>query len=66
MTFGYPPVKYDDRGHGVGSVAELVATDAVVNRQRMTVAESGTIILNGRPDQGRRAIASIPDHRDPA
>ncbi|WP_455835341.1 LutC/YkgG family protein [Pseudarthrobacter siccitolerans] len=55
-------IKYDGGAHGVRSVAELDAIDAVVTSSAVTVAESGTIILDGSPDQGRRAISLIPDH----
>jgi L-lactate dehydrogenase complex protein LldG len=55
-------ITYDGGGHGVRSVAELDAIDAVVTSSAVTVAESGTIILDGSPDQGRRAISLIPDH----
>ena len=44
------------------SVAELDAVDAVVTGSAAAVAETGTIILDGSPDQGRRAISLIPDH----
>jgi L-lactate dehydrogenase complex protein LldG len=55
-------IKYDGGAHGVRSVAELDAISAVVTSSAVTVAESGTIILDGSPDQGRRAISLIPDH----
>jgi L-lactate dehydrogenase complex protein LldG len=55
-------IKYDGGAHGVLSVVELDAIDAVVTSSAVTVAESGTIILDGSPDQGRRAISLIPDH----
>lgn len=55
-------VKYDGGSHGTLSVTALDATDAVVTGSAVTVAESGTIILDGSPDQGRRAISLIPDH----
>lgn len=55
-------VKYDGGESGVLSVAELDAVEAVVTSSAVTVAESGTIILDGSPDQGRRAISLIPDH----
>ena len=55
-------IVYDGGAHGVRSVTELDATDAVVTASAVTVAESGTIILDGSPDQGRRAISLIPDH----
>lgn len=44
------------------SVAELDATRAVVTGSAVSVAESGTIILDGSPEQGRRAITLVPDH----
>ena len=54
--------KHDGGSHGTLSVTALDATDAVVTGSAVTVAESGTIILDGSPDQGRRAISLIPDH----
>ncbi|MGN8132391.1 LutC/YkgG family protein [Paenarthrobacter sp. 22069] len=53
---------YDGGAHGPRSVTELDGTDAVVTGSAVTVAESGTIILDGSPNQGRRAISLIPDH----
>lgn len=44
------------------SIAALDAVAAVVTSSAVTVAESGTIMLDGSPDQGRRAISLIPDH----
>lgn len=55
-------IKYDGGAAGPLSVTALDATDAVVTGSAVTVAESGTIILDGGPDQGRRAISLIPDH----
>lgn len=43
-------------------IAELDGTSAVVTSSAVSVAESGTIILDGEPDQGRRAISLVPDH----
>ncbi|MGY5319896.1 LutC/YkgG family protein [Neomicrococcus lactis] len=43
-------------------VDQLNATDAVVTSSAVSVAESGTIILDGTPTQGRRAISLVPDH----
>lgn len=44
------------------TVAELDGIDAVVTGSAVAVAETGTIILDGSPDQGRRAISLVPDH----
>ena len=40
---------------------ELDGIDAVVTCARVAVSLSGTIILDGEPDQGRRAITLVPD-----
>lgn len=40
---------------------ELDATEAVLTASRCGVSLSGTIMLDGEPDQGRRAITLIPD-----
>lgn len=43
------------------SAAELDAIDAVVTRARVGIAETGTLVLDHTPDQGRRAISLVPD-----
>lgn len=43
------------------SAAELDDVDVVVTAARIAVAETGTIVLDGEPDQGRRAISLVPD-----
>ena len=47
-----------DAGH---SATELDRIDAVVTRARVGIAETGTIVLDHAPDQGRRAISLVPD-----
>jgi L-lactate dehydrogenase complex protein LldG len=43
------------------SATELDGFDAVVTRARVGIAETGTIVLDHTPDQGRRAITLVPD-----
>jgi len=44
------------------SAADLDAVDGVVTRARLAIAETGTIVLDHGPGQGRRAITLVPDH----
>jgi L-lactate utilization protein LutC len=44
------------------SAADLDALDAVVTRVRLAIAETGTIVLDHGPGQGRRVITLVPDH----
>jgi L-lactate dehydrogenase complex protein LldG len=44
------------------SVAELDETDGVITACAAAIAETGTLILDGSPDQGRRVITLIPDY----
>jgi L-lactate dehydrogenase complex protein LldG len=44
------------------SVAELDATDGVITGCAIAIAETGTLILDGSVDQGRRVITLIPDY----
>ncbi|MER6981595.1 LutC/YkgG family protein [Streptomyces carpinensis] len=41
---------------------ELDRVDSVVTGCAVAIAETGTIVLDGSPDQGRRRITLIPDH----
>jgi L-lactate dehydrogenase complex protein LldG len=41
---------------------ELDAVDSVVTACAVAIAETGTIVLDGSPDQGRRRITLVPDH----
>ena len=43
------------------SAADLDDLDAVVTRCRVGIAETGTIVLDHGPGQGRRAISLVPD-----
>lgn len=44
------------------TIAELDAVDGVVTGCAVAVAETGTLVLDGGPDQGRRAITLVPDY----
>ena len=41
---------------------QLDRVDSVVTGCAVAVAETGTIVLDGGPDQGRRRITLVPDH----
>ncbi|GAB2758879.1 LutC/YkgG family protein [Streptomyces bullii] len=41
---------------------ELDRVDSVVTACAVAVAETGTIVLDGSPDQGRRRVTLVPDH----
>lgn len=43
------------------SAADLDLIQAVVTRARVGIAETGTIVLDHGPGQGRRAISLVPD-----
>ena len=40
---------------------ELDEVDAVITAARVAIADTGTIVLDGAEDQGRRAITLVPD-----
>jgi L-lactate dehydrogenase complex protein LldG len=41
---------------------ELDGSDGVLTGCRLAIAETGTIVLDGGPDQGRRALSLVPDY----
>lgn len=44
------------------TVQELDAAGSVVTGCALAIAETGTLVLDGGPDQGRRRITLVPDH----
>ncbi|MFF3501241.1 lactate utilization protein C [Streptomyces sp. NPDC003247] len=54
------PVRVHDRA--ASTPEELDRVDSVVTACAVAVAETGTIVLDGSPDQGRRRITLVPDH----
>ncbi|MFI5567217.1 lactate utilization protein C [Streptomyces sp. NPDC051740] len=46
----------------VSTAHELDRVESVVTACAVAVAETGTIVLDGSPDQGRRRITLVPDH----
>ena len=57
---GSPAVEVDSPQRRL-TVAELDAADAVVTAAAVALSETGTIMLDGSPDQGRRIISLVPD-----
>ena len=49
------------RDDPVLSHADLDALDGVITGCAVGIAETGTIVLDGGPDQGRRALSLLPD-----
>ncbi|MET7985754.1 MULTISPECIES: LUD domain-containing protein [unclassified Streptomyces] len=54
------PTRIHDRA--VSTPGELDKAESVVTGCALAVAETGTIVLDGGPEQGRRRITLIPDH----
>ncbi len=44
------------------SAAELDAFDGVVTESTLAIAETGTVVLQHAPGQGRRAVSLVPDY----
>ncbi|KAA0921311.1 LutC/YkgG family protein [Streptomyces apricus] len=42
--------------------ADLDRVDSVVTACAVAIAETGTLVLDGSPDQGRRRLTLVPDH----
>lgn len=50
------------RDDGTLDVAALDAADSVLTGCALAIAETGTIVLDGGPRSGRRALTLVPDH----
>ncbi|MCX4695867.1 LUD domain-containing protein [Streptomyces sp. NBC_01408] len=57
---GLPATLLTDRAEQ--TARELDRVDAVVTGCALAIAETGTIVLDGGPAQGRRRITLVPDH----
>ncbi|MFF5056303.1 lactate utilization protein C [Micromonospora sp. NPDC000663] len=55
-----PPTVTALRDDGLDT-ARIGAADAVVTGAAVAVAETGTVVLDGSPDQGRRVLSLLPD-----
>ncbi|WP_030675481.1 LutC/YkgG family protein [Streptomyces sp. NRRL B-1347] len=53
-------VLVDDRA--ADTPQDLDRVDSVVTGCAVAIAETGTLVLDGSPDQGRRRITLVPDH----
>ncbi|WP_405877615.1 LUD domain-containing protein [Streptomyces sp. NBC_01136] len=54
------PTRIHDRA--ASTPAELDRVESVVTGCALAIAETGTLVLDGGPDQGRRRITLVPDH----
>ncbi|MEV0222789.1 lactate utilization protein C [Streptomyces sp. NPDC050704] len=54
------PTRIHDRA--VSTAHDLDKVESVVTGCALAIAETGTIVLDGSPDQGRRRITLVPDH----
>ncbi|WP_447035718.1 LutC/YkgG family protein [Streptomyces sp. DSM 118878] len=50
------------RDRAAGTPDELDRVDSVVTGCAVAVAETGTLVLDGSADQGRRRVTLVPDH----
>jgi L-lactate dehydrogenase complex protein LldG len=55
-----PPTVEARTDHGLDA-ARIAAADGVLTAATVAIAETGTIVLDGSPDQGRRIITLLPD-----
>jgi L-lactate dehydrogenase complex protein LldG len=60
-ALGSDVVVHRDSAAAPLSATDLDGIDAVLTAARVACSETGTIVLDGEPDQGRRAISLVPD-----
>jgi L-lactate dehydrogenase complex protein LldG len=58
---GWLPAGIEALGDEGLSAGQLAAADGVVTGAAVAIAETGTIVLDASPDQGRRIISLLPD-----
>lgn len=61
LSVAVPGSDEDGAGGRVFDAYELDGYDAVVTEARVGIAETGTIVMDHGPGQGRRAISLVPD-----
>ena len=49
-------------GEALGQRGALDAVDGVITGAAVAIAETGTIVLDGSPGQGRRVLSLVPDY----
>ncbi|MGW5231609.1 LutC/YkgG family protein [Streptomyces nodosus] len=54
------PARVEDRAES--TPYDLDEVDSVVTGCAVAIAETGTLVLDGSPDQGRRRVTLVPDH----
>ncbi|MGW7573888.1 LutC/YkgG family protein [Streptomyces sp. NPDC054765] len=59
-TSGTDVTRVEDRGSS--TPRELDAVDSVLTGCAVAIAETGTLVLDAGPNQGRRRITLVPDH----
>ncbi|MCX4672154.1 lactate utilization protein C [Streptomyces sp. NBC_01381] len=64
LPTGWLPAEGPERVEDLAThtARELDEVDSVVTGCAVAVAETGTIVLDGGPDQGRRRVTLVPDH----
>lgn len=52
----------DDRAGNEGSIAQIDSCEGVLTTAILAIAETGTIVLQDAPGQGRRVLTLLPDY----